>query len=155
MVRYNLLKDVKSAILRKTQPLDLNFVYGKVEGDKFIPLDGQQRLTTLFLLHLYAFNNDDSKTELLTKFTYETRKSSRIFFEKLIKNRKEVFTSVLSPSKEIEDSACLFQCGNMILIQSVLVMLDAIKETFVMLKTLQKSLYRQIMFLLHLSFEDE
>lgn len=81
MVRYNLLKDVKSAILRKTQPLDLNFVYGKVEGDKFIPLDGQQRLTTLFLLHLYAFNNDDSKTELLTKFTYETRKSSRTFLK--------------------------------------------------------------------------
>jgi len=141
MVRYNLLKDVKSAILRKTQPLDLNFVYGKVEGDKFIPLDGQQRLTTLFLLHLYAFNNDDSKTELLTKFTYETRKSSRTFFEKLIKNRKEVFTSVLSPSKEIEDSAWFVSMWKYDpTIQSVLVMLDAIKETFCDVENLAEKL---------------
>jgi uncharacterized protein with ParB-like and HNH nuclease domain len=35
-------------------PLNLDFIYGSVEGDKesrFLPLDGQQRLTTLFLLH--------------------------------------------------------------------------------------------------------
>src|ERR1700722_2463700 len=34
-------------------PLDLDFVYGNIEGEKpaFCPLDGQQRLTTLFLLH--------------------------------------------------------------------------------------------------------
>jgi uncharacterized protein with ParB-like and HNH nuclease domain len=55
MVRCNLLLDMKSAVLRKTQPLDLNFVYGKAEQGKFIPIDGQKRLTTLFLLHLYAF----------------------------------------------------------------------------------------------------
>ena len=31
---------------------DLDFVYGTVVDNEFIPLDGQQRLTTLFLLHL-------------------------------------------------------------------------------------------------------
>ena len=37
-----------------TLPLNLDFIYGSVEGQKetrFLPLDGQQRLTTLFLLH--------------------------------------------------------------------------------------------------------
>ncbi len=35
-------------------PLNLDFIYGNVEGDeesRFLPLDGQQRLTALFLLH--------------------------------------------------------------------------------------------------------
>lgn len=65
MVRQNLLADMKSAILGTTLPLDLNFVYGKTEGNKFIPLDGQQRLTTLYLLHLYAFHNDVTKMNIL------------------------------------------------------------------------------------------
>ena len=104
MVRSNLLEEIKSAVLEKTPPLDLNFVYGKVENDKFIPLDGQQRLTTLFLLYLYAFREDDSKTDLFRRFTYETRVSSRIFLEKLIENRATVFNADWSPSREIEDS---------------------------------------------------
>jgi len=93
MVRENILKDIKSAILRETPetlPLDLNFVYGKTEKEKFIPIDGQQRLTTLFLLHLYAFHDDESKTELFNKFTYETRSSSREFLRKLIEKRSYV-----------------------------------------------------------------
>ena len=38
------------------QPLDLDFVYGNFEDGQsktFSVLDGQQRLTTLFLLHWY------------------------------------------------------------------------------------------------------
>jgi hypothetical protein len=131
MVRYNLLKDIKSAILRKEQPLDLNFVYGKAEDKTFIPIDGQQRLTTLFLLHLYAFRNDDSKTELLYKFTYETRTSSRKFLEELSKNRVAIFDTELQPSQEIEDSEW-FQSGWKYdpTIQSTLTMLDDIKTVF-------------------------
>ena len=45
------------------EPTSLNFVYGKVEGPEgdelFLPLDGQQRLTTLFLLHWIALLWDD------------------------------------------------------------------------------------------------
>ncbi len=144
MVRRNLLDDMKSAILRKTPPLDLNFVYGKVEGDKFIPIDGQQRLTTLFLLHLYAFYNDDSKTKLLRKFTYETRTSSRYFLEKLTENRAAVFTSALSPSIEIEDSEW-FVSGWMYdpTIQSALTMLDDIKVAFNDVDSLSERLSNQ------------
>jgi uncharacterized protein with ParB-like and HNH nuclease domain len=131
MVRDNLLKDMKASIMREAPPLDLNFVYGKAENHKFIPIDGQQRLTTLFLLHLYAFHNDNSKTGLLQKFTYETRTSSRNFLEKLTQNRSEVFTSVLSPSGEIEDSGWFVPGWKYDpTIQSVLTMLDDIKNAF-------------------------
>jgi hypothetical protein len=131
MVRHNLLEDMKSAVLRKTPPLDLNFVYGKVESDKFIPIDGQQRLTTLFLLHLYAFHDDDSKTKLLRNFTYETRMSSRDFLEKLTENRAAVFASVLPPSKEIDDSEWFVSGWKYDpTVQSALTMLDDIKVVF-------------------------
>lgn len=102
-VRETLLHDMRNAIEGK-EILDLNFIYGKTIGDKFIPLDGQQRLTTLFLFHLYAYANDESKTDLLTKFTYNTRASSRDFLKKLIEHRASIFSSSNKPSEEISDS---------------------------------------------------
>ncbi|WP_312648991.1 DUF262 domain-containing protein [Aminipila sp.] len=130
-VRSNLLIDMRAAILEETSPLDLNFVYGKAEGEKFVPIDGQQRLTTLFLLHLYAFRNEEAKTPLLHKFTYETRITSREFLKKLIDNRSAVFAVGTSPSVEIEDSEW-FVSGWMHdpTIKSALVMLDDIQATF-------------------------
>lgn len=102
-VRETLLKDIRNAIEGR-DILDLNFIYGKTQSDKFIPLDGQQRLTTLFLVHIYAFANDESKTNLLTKFTYKTRGSSREFLKKLVEHRASVFSSDIKPSEEISDS---------------------------------------------------
>jgi hypothetical protein len=132
LVRHNLLSDIKASILRERPPLDLNFVYGKViGGNKFIPIDGQQRLTTLFLIHVYAFHADKEKTPLLKKFTYETRKSSRDFLERLVEHRAEIFSSPSAPSAEIEDSVW-FVSGwkHDPTIQSSLVMLDNIRATF-------------------------
>ena len=47
----------------------------------FIPLDGQQRLTTLYLIHWYIAqrNNDVDSLNCLSKFTYSTRISSKEF----------------------------------------------------------------------------
>lgn len=83
----NLLKDMKKSLVTG-ENLDINFVYGRKVNEKFIPIDGQQRLTTLFLLHVYAFKDDELKTTMLKKFTYQTRKTSGDFFEKLVENRK-------------------------------------------------------------------
>ena len=45
-------------------PIRLDFIYGSNIGEAFQPLDGQQRLTTLFLLHWYgAIKNGDISTE--------------------------------------------------------------------------------------------
>ena len=70
----------------KNKVLKLDFVYGSTENGVLQPLDGQQRLTTLWLLHWYiamragALKNDAAT---LKKFTYETRISSREFCEEL------------------------------------------------------------------------
>lgn len=131
LVRTNLLKDMKAAILQETLPLDLNFVYGKAEDQVFIPIDGQQRLTTLFLLYLYACRDDSSKTNLLKRFTYKTRKSSRDFLEKLVEYRSDVFKSNLLPSKEIEEAEWFVSMWKYDpTIQSVFTILNDIKSTF-------------------------
>src|SRR5690606_23950519 len=52
-------------------PLVLDFVYGSVEKEphcRFLPLDGQQRLTTLFLLHWYTAWNDGCLTDFRNAF---------------------------------------------------------------------------------------
>ena len=67
------LNDIKNAILTNTS-LNLDFIYGRIENNTLIPIDGQQRLTTLFLLHWYfavkenKLGNENNK-EILKKFT--------------------------------------------------------------------------------------
>ena len=58
----NFLKALKDNIVSNTT-INLDFIYGNVEDDVFLPLDGQQRLTTLFLLHWYAFVKEGSNQE--------------------------------------------------------------------------------------------
>jgi hypothetical protein len=99
-----------NSLIRK-EKIELDFVYGSVlitenggsKHEVFIPLDGQQRLTTLFLLHWFIANKEnrlnDAKVNLL-KFTYETRPSAHDFCKKLIeeceiKNLKEIKQDIL------------------------------------------------------------
>ena len=67
----------------------LDFVYGGVENNQMMPLDGQQRLTTLWLLHWYiAFRanklKDREVCKRLKKFYYATRPSSTEFCRRLV-----------------------------------------------------------------------
>lgn len=65
----------------------LEFVYGAVNDTShaFIPLDGQQRLTTLFILHWVIWQKSSKEMqnkfqlETISGFKYETRISSRNF----------------------------------------------------------------------------
>ena len=70
---------------------EVNWKPRKEEKDlshsKFIPLDGQQRLTTLFLLHWYLLQNIDSRAEdniYLNGFSYNTREQTQHFISRLI-----------------------------------------------------------------------
>lgn len=52
-VRCRFLESLYKAVTEK--PITLDFVYGDIDDEgNMTPLDGQQRLTTLFLLHWYA-----------------------------------------------------------------------------------------------------
>lgn len=91
--RKTLLDDIKKAI-ETNETLDLNFVYGKNDEYSFIPVDGQQRLTTLFILHVYAFAKErlnDNLSILKEKFIYETRITTERFIELMIDNIAEFF----------------------------------------------------------------
>lgn len=102
-VRKKLLQDINSALLdTNVGPLDLNFIYGKSTNGKFIPLDGQQRLTTLFMVYLFAYRDND-ECDFLGNFSYKTRDSSKKFFKSLFENRKSFFTETESPSEIITD----------------------------------------------------
>lgn len=124
-------------------PLNLDFIYGSVETNgstRFQPLDGQQRLTTLFLLHWYLAWRDNSEAEFRqvfcegnkSRFSYFVRPSSTEFFDALVN---------FWPAREAADDASL---ANLITnqawyfrywrldptIQSCLIMLQAIHEHF-------------------------
>lgn len=106
----NFLKALKESIIGD-KPINLDFIYGNVEDDTFLPLDGQQRLTTLFLLHWYAFskeNNAPENRDVLKRFSYETRLSSRRFCEALLDNNFLVDNSMDSISDQILDSKWFF-----------------------------------------------
>ncbi len=107
----NFLKALRDSIINN-KTINLDFIYGNVEDDIFLPLDGQQRLTTLFLLHWYAFikenNADTSARTTLKKFSYETRLSSRRFCEALLDNAVIVDSVTNTISEQILDSKWFF-----------------------------------------------
>lgn len=90
VLRSKLLGSIKDSLIN-SKSLVLDFVYGMKDAEGRInPLDGQQRLTTLWLLHWYLLlkssNNpltdiEKENLKVLSKFTYETRISSRKFCE--------------------------------------------------------------------------
>lgn len=89
-LRKGFLGDLKKALDRNLPNgeinLKLDFVYGSTENGKLQPLDGQQRLTTLWLLHWYIAllaGKLEEAAPVLSKFTYETRISSREFCKQL------------------------------------------------------------------------
>ncbi len=85
-LRKNFLNDLKEALDKPNNKMKLDFVYGSIENGKLYPLDGQQRLTTLWLLHWYialkAGKLKDASNHL-KNFSYETRVSSRNFCEEM------------------------------------------------------------------------
>jgi hypothetical protein len=88
-IREKFLLNLRSA-LDSTKVLKLDFVYGEEKNKILYPLDGQQRLTTLWLLHWYiALRSGKLKEPAVAnemkKFSYETRISSREFCENLCK----------------------------------------------------------------------
>ncbi|MDO4524119.1 MAG: DUF262 domain-containing protein [Bacteroidales bacterium] len=94
-VRNALVKKMINAVEKEDETLFFDFVYGRVDGNKFIPFDGQQRLTTLFLFHKYVFEKCQSESNcghkgncicngILGRFSYATRQSSREFCDKLV-----------------------------------------------------------------------
>lgn len=129
-VRDRFLSSLYDAITGESITLD--FVYGDIdENGVMTPLDGQQRLTTLFLLHWYAARKSGVSEEdsaFLSNFGYETRYSARYFCKELTRFVPS-FEGKLS--EEIIDQAWFpLDWQKDPTISSMLVMLDAIDDRF-------------------------
>ena len=112
--RDEFVKKLLDAILPSGKPYTLDFIYGAREsydGNEqnshapFLPLDGQQRLTTLYILHwilAVKTNTDgcyDFVLELLKKFSYKTRISSDKFCRRLLGSKFEANKSLYEQIK--------------------------------------------------------
>lgn len=129
-VRNRFLESLYNAIME--QPITLDFIYGDIDENGIMtPLDGQQRLTTLFLLHWYAAKKENipaEKWKFLKKFSYETRYSARYFCIELVEFSPS-FDGILS--KEIINQAWFpLAWEKDPTISSMLVMLDSIDSKF-------------------------
>jgi len=130
-IRALFLNSIIDAIESHNGSLELDFVYGNVENDVFQPLDGQQRLTTLFLLHWYIAlktGNLSINKKYFLRFTYETRFSSREFCYELVEKGENLGIGE-TISERIFDSSWFFLAwGKDPTIRAMLTMLDSIDE---------------------------
>lgn len=151
LIRKRFLDAIFDAIANGDK-LELDFVYGQKDLDQslsdapgtvdiFTPLDGQQRLTTLFLLHWYAASREghingaegedlSEATKLLDRFRYKTRYSAETFCSKLVRHKIEPKTSK-TVSQHIRDQRWFFYGWETDpTIESMLTMIDEIHTRY-------------------------
>lgn len=134
-IRTQFVDAVCTALLPDASPIELDFVYGDVENGEFMPLDGQQRLTLLFLLHCYLawYQPIPSNPPTWAKFSYATRPGARKFCDMLSRCRPQFdidnFTN--NPSRWLTDQAdYLPTWDHDPTIQSMLVVLNELHRWF-------------------------
>lgn len=139
-VRESILKEMFDALINQ-KDVEFSFVYGSFRekrDDKKAPfevLDGQQRLTTIFLLNVYIqLMERGSVFEWMNGcFLYETRKTSSDFIQKLLelKHEKEdgksIFDLTVKPSDYISSKLWYTNAYKLdSTVEAMIVMLDAI-----------------------------
>lgn len=146
-IREEFINTLKNALLLplgdESLPMNLDFIYGSVEGNvdtRFLPLDGQQRLTTLFLLHWYLAWKDgcqDDFRKLLcpqghSRFSYNVRPSSTEFFDQMVNFFPASLPDEVTSLKTlVTDQPWYFRYWRLDpTIQSSLTMLESIHEHF-------------------------
>ncbi len=117
--------------------LELDFVYGfknvpESQVGAFVPIDGQQRLTTLWLLYWYVGVREEvaeDQMAWLKNFGYETRHSTSVFCKHLLDFRPGAVQgrmSALIKDRHWYIDTWEFDSG----IQAMLVMIDAIAQRY-------------------------
>lgn len=133
-VRANLLNDIFD---EDKKSIHFDLIFGSCEkrhenGKEkqcFIPVDGQQRLTTLFLLYLYAQKTEQHIEGVdLSKFSYDTRRAAADFCEK-VTSEEWTIVQKRKVSDVIKDSGWFMNYWeNDPTVAGMLNMLDAIHE---------------------------
>ena len=123
--------------------LKLYYIYGKIDGTTFIPIDGQQRLTTLYLLAYYLSSRENCFKNFLNlpELTYRTRFSAKNFTAELRKNPLDYTNdSAQKPSEKIKQSGWFFSEYEFDpTVIAILTMLDSIHNKYEAIKESKKS----------------
>lgn len=145
-VRNRFLDAIKSYLVKSEDDNDvmkMDFIYGekelvwstttanKLEKIIVTPLDGQQRLTTLYLLHWYAAKKgvvEASNYEFLNNFTYDIRPSSRDFCTHLLQYVPD--WSLSFHDQLVDQNWFMGEWLNDPTVIGMLVMLDSINDKF-------------------------
>lgn len=110
-VRELFLSSFKKVLDHENEKLSLDFSFGKLSEKGYEPVDGQQRLTTLFLLYAYFYRGmKEDVSGFLKNFSYEARSKAKDFLEELITKHTVVPNpSVWHASPSAEGMAVTFK----------------------------------------------
>ena len=92
--------DRKSAVIGRfldtllKKECDLNYIYGYEEDGCFVPVDGQQRLTTLWLLYLYLYAKNHKTDEYRVRLKFASREYAGDFCERLYKHLDDLLSKL-------------------------------------------------------------
>ena len=134
VIRASFLEVLHSALVgANPSRIGLDFVYGDIDStdQAFRPLDGQQRLTTLFLLHWYIAHRISIplEREPWTAFDYATRPSARLFCKRLVASPPPA--ECTDPASWVRDQTWFqYVWKHDPTIQSMLTMITAIHRRF-------------------------
>jgi hypothetical protein len=142
--RRNLFLQELSDCINERRHLHLEFIYGRVKDEKqdsksvFSPIDGQQRLTTLYLLHWYTGLKEKIKGKnpesfkKLKNFIYDTRLSSRAFCKAIVEEDIVLPDTAEGSIEKIITSSYWFRdsWNNDPTIKAMLIMIQAIHFMF-------------------------
>ena len=143
-IRVDFLKDI-FAHLAENKSMKLSFVYGTKNGSIYVPYDGQQRLTLVYLISLYlsAYSEEWDSIKTLSRFSYYTRDHATAFcnfltgfesnFDEGLKNvfQRIKIQKVTYLSDAIENDIAFFGAWKYEpTVHSMLVVLQAIHEEF-------------------------
>lgn len=137
-LRKGFITKIKQTLQEEEPVLNLDFIYGYTEKagkdeDVFIPLDGQQRLTTLWLVHWYLAPRienelDENVKSYLSRFTYETRMSSKRFCHNLIQQPLKIKPNIPISEQITDVSWFMASWSNDPTVLSILNMLDTLQQ---------------------------
>lgn len=132
-IRNQFVNVLHSALIgNEKDAVKLDFIYGNIVNGKLVPLDGQQRLTTLFLLHWYIAKHEgieQEKQAFLSEFTYKTRFSSQHFCNQIVKCTPDFSFDKIS-EWITDQNWFMYSWEKDPTIKAMLVMIDKLHETF-------------------------
>jgi len=86
--REDVIGPFLDSLLAKEQ--DLNYIYGYKEDGCFVPVDGQQRLTTLWLLYLYLYARKGRMEDFHARMRFSSREYAEDFCQRLTEHMADL-----------------------------------------------------------------